>query len=129
MEDHHEGIVDEKTFELAQAEMRRRRGHKGEYSGTSIFSSKIVCGDCGSFFGSKVWHSKDKYRRVIWRCNHKYSDGHKCSTPHITEEEIKSIFLKALNKLLEDKESIIEDLTLLRTMATEVNNLKAIAEK
>ena len=129
VEDHHEGIVDEKTFELAQAEMRRRRGHKGEYSGTSIFSSKIVCGDCGCFFGSKVWHSKDKYRRVIWRCNHKYSDGHKCSTPHITEDEIKSLFLKALNKLLEDKNGIIEDLTLLRTMATEVNDLKTQAEE
>ena len=124
VEDHHQGIVDEKTFELAQAEMARRRGHKGEYSGTSIFSSKIICGDCGCFFGSKVWHSKDKYRRTIWRCNHKYSDGHKCATPHITEDEIKALFLKSLNKLLADKESFIDDLTLLRSMAADTDALK-----
>ena len=128
VEDHHEGIVDPKTFDLAQAEMRRRRGHKGEYSGTSIFSSKIVCGECGCFFGSKVWHSTDKYRKVIWRCNHKYGSDHKCSTPNITEDEIKALFLKAMNMLLEDKEGIIEDLTLLQQMAGAVDSLQTEAD-
>ena len=43
-----------------------------KYSWVSIFSSKIICGECGGYFGSKVWHSTDKYRKVIWRCNRKY---------------------------------------------------------
>lgn len=128
VEDHHKGIVEEKTFDLAQAEMRRRRGHKGEYSGTSIFSSKIVCEECGCFFGPKVWHSTDKYRKVIWRCNHKYSDGHKCKTPNITEDEIKSLFLKALNKLLGDKERVTEDLEVLRLISCSSESLQSEAD-
>ncbi|WP_438839131.1 zinc ribbon domain-containing protein [Streptococcus pluranimalium] len=55
-----------------------------------MFSSKLVCGDCGHFFGSKVWHSTSKYRRVIYRCNEKYNREAKCSTPHVTEDEVKS---------------------------------------
>ncbi len=47
---------------------------------------------CGGFFGVKVWHSTDKYRRVIYRCNKKY-DGHKCQTPHVTEGEVKTAFV------------------------------------
>ena len=47
-------------------------------SSVGIFSSKIKCGDCGSWYGSKVWHSNDKYRRVIWQCNHKFDGGEKC---------------------------------------------------
>lgn len=128
VEGHHEGIVDGETFDLAQAEMRRRRGHKGEYSGTSIFSSKIVCGECGCFFGSKVWHSTDKYRKTVWRCNQKYKDGHKCSTPNITEDEIKVLFLKALNKLLADKGGIIEDLTVLTQLARTDDSLQVEAD-
>lgn len=28
----------------------------------------------------------DKYRRVIWRCNHKFDNDKKCSTPHLDEK-------------------------------------------
>ena len=59
----------------------------------------------------KVWHSTDKYRKVIYRCNRKYGkDTPPCNTPHLTEEEIKQLFLKALNALMEAKEETIENL-------------------
>ena len=48
--------------------------------------------ECGSWYGTKVWNSNDKYRKVIYRCNHKYSDGCKCKTPHINEYELKELF-------------------------------------
>lgn len=54
---------------------------------------------------------KDKYRKIIYRCNGKYSKGKQtCTTPHLTEEQIKEIFLKALNTLVEEKEETIENL-------------------
>lgn len=71
------------------------------------FSSKIRCGECGSWYGSKVWHSTDKYRRVIWQCNHKYDGGKHCGTPHLTDEQIQDAFLSAANKLLADKDAVI----------------------
>ena len=106
VEGHHEGIVTAEQFEQVQAEIARREGMK-KYSGVGIFSSIIMCGECGSWYGAKVWHSNDKYRRVIYRCNHKYGDGCRCKTPHITEEEIKELFLKAVNELFSGKAEII----------------------
>ena len=79
------------------------------YSGVGCFSSIIKCGECGSWYGAKVWHSNDKYRRVIYRCNKKYDKGCKCKTPHITEDEIKEMFIKAANELFSEKNEIIEN--------------------
>lgn len=82
------------------------------YSSNDIFSSKLICEDCGSFYGRKVWHSNDAYRRVIYQCNHKFdpNNDHKCKTPHLTEEEIKSKFMMAYNEIMVDKDKIIDDL-------------------
>lgn len=106
VEGHHDGIVTADQFETVQAEILRREGMQ-KYSGVGLFSSIIKCGECGSWYGAKVWHSNDKYRRVIYRCNHKYGDGCKCKTPHITEDEIKKLFLKAANELFSGKAEII----------------------
>ena len=46
---------------------------------------------CGSFIGNKTWHSTSKYRKVVWRCNHKYDNDEKCKTPHIYEDKLKEI--------------------------------------
>lgn len=104
VEEHHEAIIPPAQFDFVQAELARRE-QNGRYSGVSIFSNKIKCGCCGGWYGSKVWHSTDKYRKVIYRCNRKYGkDTPPCNTPHLTEEEIKQLFLKALNALMEAKE-------------------------
>ena len=77
----HEAIISPQVFDWVQEEIKRRREGRSRYSGVSIFSSKIKCAQCGSWYGAKGWHSTDKYRRTIYRCNKKY-DGHKCQTPH-----------------------------------------------
>ena len=108
VEGHHEGIVTADQFEQVQAELNRRQA-MGRYSGTTPFSSKIKCGECGSWYGTKVWHSNDKYRRVIYQCSHKYANGCKCKTPHFTEDEIKERFIQEANTLFANKEEIIEN--------------------
>ena len=61
--------------------------------------------------GKDKWYITDKYRRVIYRCNKKYAHkGKPCGTRHLTEEEIKRIFVKALNSLVEVKENVIAEL-------------------
>ena len=61
--------------------------------------------------GKDKWYITDKYRRVIYRCNKKYAHkGKPCSTRHLTEEEIKQIFVQALNSLVEVKENVIAEL-------------------
>lgn len=106
VEGNHEAIIDPVTFDYVQAEMARRTKDKHRYSGVSMFSSKIKCGECGCWYGSKVWHSTDKYRRVIYQCNHKYKGGKPCSTPHVTEEQVKGAFVRAVNILLSEKDEL-----------------------
>ena len=102
----HPAIVDAEVFDLTQMELEWRRSLKGSYSGKSCFASRIVCGDCGAFYGSKVWHSTDEYRRTIWRCNNKYGGDEKCSTPHVTQEELEKAFVSVMQKVISEKDAI-----------------------
>ena len=107
IEDSHPPIIEPEEFELVQAEIARRKEIGKVYSSSNIFSTKLVCSCCGGFFGSKVWHSTSKYRRVIWQCNHKFKNGEKCSTPHLYEDEIKKRFIEVCNRIAADKENFV----------------------
>lgn len=107
VEGNHEAIIQPAVFDLVQKEMIRRSTGKDRHGSVSLFSSRIRCGDCGAFYGSKVWHSTDKYRKVIWRCNYKYKGQDNCSTPHLDEATIKALFVKAVNLLYDDREELI----------------------
>ena len=102
----HPAIVSAEVFDLTQMELEWRRSLKGSYSGKRCFASRIVCGDCGAFYGSKVWHSTDEYRRTIWRCNNKYEGDKKCSTPHVTQDELKKAFVSVMQKIIAEKDAI-----------------------
>ena len=78
-------------------------------NGISIFSNKIKCGECGGWYGAKVWHSTDKYRKIVYQCNHKFSGDEKCHSPHVSEAEVKCWFVIAVNKLLLEKDEIIQN--------------------
>lgn len=103
----HEAIIPPSTFDRVQRLLEQRKAGKNRISSVSIYSSKIKCGDCGSWYGSKTWHSTSKYRQRIWQCNHKFEE--KCTTPHLTEEEIQDLFLQAINKLVKNKQEIISN--------------------
>lgn len=104
----HEAIIPVEIFDLVQRERANRNKSAESGRREHIFSYRIRCGVCGAFYGPKVWHSNDKYRKVVWQCNHKYrSKGSPCSGPIVTEEDIKTFFVKAVNKLIGDKKGII----------------------
>ena len=119
VEHSHEPIISPEEFDKVQAEFERRKPLGRQYSGKSIFASRIVCGDCGSFYGPKVWNSNSKYRRVIWQCNGKFQGEKKCSTPHLDERAIKAGFIAAFNKALGDKKRILEDCRLMQSTLTD----------
>lgn len=109
VENNHPAIIEPAVFDRVQKLMSVRHPGQNRNSSINPFSSRIKCGECGSWYGSKVWHSNDKYRKVIWQCNHKFDGDCKCGTPHVTETEIKELFIKAMNILISDKDSLIED--------------------
>ena len=102
----HPAIISSEIFDLAQMELEWRKSLNGSYSGKSCFASRVVCGDCGAFYGSKVWHSTDAYRRVIWRCNGKYIGEKKCSMPYVTQEELEKAFVSVMQRVIREKEAI-----------------------
>lgn len=111
----HPAIIDPDEFDTVQAEIERRKKLGRPCGCNSPFSAKIVCGECGGYYGSKVWGSNTKYRRTIWRCNDKYKGEHKCETPHVTEEDVKQRFLTAFNSLQSVKDELITDCRLAQT--------------
>ena len=129
VENNHEAIISPQVFDMVQAELERRKRVNGShYSGVTIFSNRIKCADCGGFFGSKVWHSNDKYRRVIYRCNHKYSGKH-CMTPHVTEDELHELFVSAFNELLAEKKEILSNIEIVRKTLCDTSELTAERER
>ena len=105
-------------------DMLRERARKKGYSGVTIFSSRIQCGCCGAWYGTKVWHSTDKYRRVIWQCNSKFKDKTRCRTPHLTEDEVKEAFLRVVDSIITDRDEILEELRTVRDMLTGTEELE-----
>lgn len=124
--DSHPAIISKKEWDQVQEEMKIRKSKGKHHNSLSPFSEKIICGDCGEYYGSKVWHSTDKYKRTIWQCNGKYKGDKKCETPHITEDELKQLFLEALATLLENRDQVLDDC---RTMADYLSDTSAIDEE
>ena len=108
IEDDHKSIIDKETFDAVQVMTKSR---DSSYSGKNILSNKNIRAECGSAFGRKVWHSNDKYRRVIYRCNKKFENG--CKSMTVDEEMIKSVFVEKYNQInrkeyLKNAEEIIK---------------------
>lgn len=110
----HPAIIEPTEWDLVQAEMARRKELKQRYSCHSVFASMIFCGECGGYYGSKVWHSTDKYRRVVWQCSDKFKGDHFCGTPHLTESQIQELFLRAFGKAVSLRDIILEDCRLVQ---------------
>ena len=114
VEQSHPAIIDPEQWQKVQDEMAVRKAKGRHHNSLSPFSAKLVCGDCGEFYGSKVWHSTDKYRRVIWQCNGKFKGERRCGTPHLSEKDIKRLFLQAVARLTEEREVLLETCVMLR---------------
>ena len=125
VENSHEAIISPAVFDEVQHQMAVRHPGKNRLSCTGAFSSRIKCGDCGSWYGSKVWHSNDKYRKVVWQCNHKFDGGEKCTTPHLDEAAVKALFLKAANAAFDERDGIREDYEAVKERLYDTSGLEA----
>lgn len=103
----HPAIIEPELFDLVQYELKQRK-QDGRFTSCAYpFSGKIICGECGGIYGSKVWHSNTPNRTLVWQCNEK-NRGQHCKTPHLTEANIQAAFLIAFNRILGKREEIIE---------------------
>lgn len=124
VENSHPAIIDKYEWEQVQNELARRQEIGRKYSGNGAFASKLICEDCGGFYGLKVWHSNSKFRKSILQCNRKFDKGKgRCQTPHLTEDEVKKMFVKAYNETMKDKTKVIEDTEAVIEMLTNTDEI------
>ena len=110
VENSHPAIIDEETFDMVQAELAKRGGCSRGRRAKSVFDRKVVCGDCGHFYGQKLWYSDSRERVYVWRCTHKYDTEPNCQTPIVREMDLKSAFLATFNQFLRFREGYIAEL-------------------
>ena len=130
----HPAIIEPEIFDLVQYELKRRKKDGRWTSSTYPFSGKIICGECGGIYGSKVWHSNTPNRTLVWQCNEKHR-GQNCRTPHLTDADIQTAFLAAFNKVLGNRaeimeayQEVVEALTDTRDLDTEQEQLASESE-
>lgn len=115
VEDNHPPIIDKDSWEAVQLEMDRKKAFAEEHgfrrvdygSSDNPFAGKVICGNCSSAFGRKIWNSNDeRFRRRVWRCNKKYTEKGKigCNNTHIEDKALYQIFINVFNAILENKE-------------------------
>lgn len=100
----HEAIINPAVWDFVQAELASIKKGRRSASRQRTFSGKIRCGQCGSWYGSKTWHSGSKYEKRVWRCNNKYAGDQPCTTPHLTDQQIQTAFLDAVQQMLANQD-------------------------
>ena len=120
----HPAIVSAEIFDTVQLEMKRRSELGLHKNSADCFSGRVICGDCGGQYGSKIWHSTDKYRRVIWQCNRKFKNAEKCTTPHLDEHVLRQAFIEVFNGMLKSKDEIISAYEEIAEMLTDTSKLE-----
>ena len=128
VENSHPAIVSDDVYEEVQLELERRKKSGRQHNSQHCFSGRIYCGCCGSIYGSKVWHSNDKYRRTVWQCNARFVKEIGCQAPHLSEPMIEQKFLAAFNQLLAQRDFIADDMQAIIQQLTSTTELDAEKE-
>lgn len=129
----HPAIIDKELFELAKAEMARRKGAKTEAVGSSKFTSKytfsgmLICGKCGSKLRRHTRRVGSGKVVPAFGCSNRIVNGRsECDSHHINEDVIARTYLAAIRTMAEDADEIIEAITEGAEMALQPENAAAL---
>ena len=100
VEDSHEAIIDQDTFDRAQQELERRAKkfyHSSKRSEPYLFTGLLHCGICGKRYRRRNVHVGSKYQKAVWICRTFDTCGKKvCPSQQIPE----SILMAKTSELL-----------------------------
>lgn len=126
-DNHHIAIIDRATFERVAKEFEYRasmRGYtvtgKSNYTSLYPFSAKLYCQECGSRMRRHYYLSNGE-KVFTWVCiNHKEHGQNACSQKPIKEKSIEDAFVRAMKKLIDNQDELIE---------TVRGNIQSVIEK
>ncbi len=111
VENSHDPIIEPNVFDRVQKKLEQHCANRARIKSSHPFANHLICGDCGEFYGRKVWHNHNNTNRYdVWYCNHKYKGEKTCQTPFLREEEIRAAFEKALIRINSKETSFSEEL-------------------
>ena len=129
VENDHEAIIPKDIFMQVQAELVRRRvvhtspsGKRRNFSSNNCFSQIVYCGECGDLYRRVHWNNHG-CKSIVWRCITRLepsSADTTCTNRTVNEALLKEISIKAMNEILLDSNSFIEQM--------QENLAKAIAQ-
>lgn len=99
--DHHEPIISKADFDKVQELMKLHIDERGiapgetKYLNRYAFSSKIICGECGSAFKRQTQEVG-----IAWCCKTHLAHKDQCSIKAIKDEALKAAFVNMVNKLV-----------------------------
>ena len=121
VENSHPAIIEPEEWDRVQIELARRKASGVATCSDSPFSTKVFCGDCGSRYTPITWHSNDKYRRIIWQCINKFHNPVKCTTTHLTAEQLEQKFLEMFAIYFADRKATIDTLRYVQKTLTDTD--------
>lgn len=112
VENNHEGIIDKATFARVQELVQKRVNRKDCGTTKSPLVGRVICGDCGDYFGHKTWVSRGRIKYDMWICNSKYTEktaftSDRCNVANLRQEWIEQGYIYAMNRLLARKGQIL----------------------
>lgn len=75
-----------------------------------IFSSRIICEDCGNHFRRQKIYIGKPYEKIIWTCHKHVEDKEFCHMKAIREDVLQQAFVSMWNKLYTNQGTILEPL-------------------
>lgn len=105
MENCHEAIISNTDFEAVQKLVIQRAKEKGnfgereKYQKRYLFTSRIVCNECGSHFKRKICTKNRNEKYITWSCATHIENKEACHMLLIKEEHVKNAFMIMLTKL------------------------------
>lgn len=117
VENSHEPIIPREIFMQVQEEMVRRanlytgrNGKKRVYSSRYALSSIVYCGECHEIYRRVHWNNRG-CRSIVWRCVSRLEEkGSDCISPTINEEVLQAAVVKAINEVLDSKDTFLSTL-------------------
>lgn len=120
IENHHQPIVDYRTFATTMAlrEKRTRSNYRGVKINDNVYSGFLECGDCGS----PMFSMSRSDLKPAYTCGTYHRRGRKgCTSHHIRVDRLDDLLKSYVQKLMENSAAMIEQLN--RDLARENDDI------
>ena len=112
IKDDHEPIISREEAEQVRYIFKYRtdivKADRVKCCNRYLFTSRIICGDCGGNMRRQKIYIGKPYEKVIWTCPLHIRDKNKCKMKAIREDELMAAFIAMFNKLYTNQGVVLE---------------------